>query len=138
MLQRAVVKESLRLSYGAPGRLPRIVPASGATFRGRDIPPGVRNTTFKNADCLLSTTDRLYRQSFPIAVMFTMPTNPSFETLQSLALSAGLVMALPRWTGIWSHSLADRVAVWGSSTCTRFSFLVLPLLVLAFPVFQRS
>ncbi|MCJ1354666.1 MAG: hypothetical protein MMC33_004655 [Icmadophila ericetorum] len=37
---RGVVKESLRLSYGAPGRLPRIVPSGGARFCGRDIPPG--------------------------------------------------------------------------------------------------
>ncbi|KAI9873944.1 MAG: hypothetical protein M1830_010370 [Pleopsidium flavum] len=37
---RAVIKESLRFSYGVPGRLPRIVPPSGATFCGRAIPPG--------------------------------------------------------------------------------------------------
>ena len=40
--QRAVIKESLRFSYGAPGRLPRVVPASGATLCGEFIPPGVR------------------------------------------------------------------------------------------------
>ncbi|KAI4245245.1 MAG: hypothetical protein L6R40_002602 [Gallowayella cf. fulva] len=38
---RAFVKESLRLSLGAPGRLPRVVPETGATFCGRDIPAGV-------------------------------------------------------------------------------------------------
>ncbi|KAL8683134.1 MAG: hypothetical protein Q9186_000847 [Xanthomendoza sp. 1 TL-2023] len=37
---RAFIKESLRLSLGAPGRLPRVVPATGATFCGYDIPPG--------------------------------------------------------------------------------------------------
>ncbi|OQE11805.1 hypothetical protein PENVUL_c002G00935 [Penicillium vulpinum] len=37
---RAVVKESLRFSHGAPGRLPRIVPPSGATLCGQYIPPG--------------------------------------------------------------------------------------------------
>ncbi|KAJ5788009.1 benzoate 4-monooxygenase cytochrome p450 [Penicillium paradoxum] len=36
----AVVKESLRLSYGVIGRLPRIVPESGAEFNGYFIPPG--------------------------------------------------------------------------------------------------
>ncbi|KAL8802312.1 MAG: hypothetical protein Q9182_003890 [Xanthomendoza sp. 2 TL-2023] len=37
---RAFIKESLRLSLGAPGRLPRVVPEMGATFCGYDIPPG--------------------------------------------------------------------------------------------------
>jgi len=36
----AVIKEGLRLSYGLPGRLPRIVPPSGATFNGYFLPPG--------------------------------------------------------------------------------------------------
>ena len=38
---RAVVKESLRFSYGAPGRLPRIVPPSGMMICGQYIPPGI-------------------------------------------------------------------------------------------------
>ncbi|CAF9941589.1 MAG: hypothetical protein ALECFALPRED_009236 [Alectoria fallacina] len=37
---RAVVKESLRLSYGAPGPLPRVVPPTGAFLAGQHIPPG--------------------------------------------------------------------------------------------------
>ncbi|MCJ1422744.1 hypothetical protein MMC29_000624 [Sticta canariensis] len=37
---KGVVKESLRLSYGAPGRIPRIVPASGLTLLGKEVPPG--------------------------------------------------------------------------------------------------
>ncbi|KAJ5976971.1 hypothetical protein N7501_000313 [Penicillium viridicatum] len=37
---RAVVKESLRFSHGAPGRLPRVVPSSGAILCGQHIPPG--------------------------------------------------------------------------------------------------
>ncbi|KAJ5170217.1 Cytochrome P450 [Penicillium coprophilum] len=41
---RAVVKESLRFSHGAPGRLPRLVPPSGATLCGQYIPP--RNRAF--------------------------------------------------------------------------------------------
>ncbi|KAL9108702.1 MAG: hypothetical protein Q9227_006498 [Pyrenula ochraceoflavens] len=36
----AVIKESLRLSYGAPGRLPRIVPASGHEVAGYHLPAG--------------------------------------------------------------------------------------------------
>ncbi|KAI9784345.1 MAG: hypothetical protein M1839_002406 [Geoglossum umbratile] len=35
-----VVKESLRLSYGVPGRLPRSAPASGAIICGWRVPPG--------------------------------------------------------------------------------------------------
>ncbi|KAM0802103.1 cytochrome P450 [Usnea florida] len=36
---RAVVKESLRLSHGAPGPLPRVVPSTGAILAGQRIPP---------------------------------------------------------------------------------------------------
>jgi cytochrome P450 len=39
---RAVVKESLRFSYGAPGRLLRKVPPQGATLDGIFVPGGVR------------------------------------------------------------------------------------------------
>lgn len=35
-----VVKESLRLSFGVPGRLPRVVPQPGATFNGHFLPAG--------------------------------------------------------------------------------------------------
>ena len=41
IVQRAVIKESLRLSQGVPGRMPRVVPETGARFCGQDIPPGV-------------------------------------------------------------------------------------------------
>ncbi|KPI36683.1 Trichodiene oxygenase [Cyphellophora attinorum] len=37
---RCVVKESLRLSYGVPGKIPRIVPAEGATLLGHSLPGG--------------------------------------------------------------------------------------------------
>ncbi|KAK5656923.1 hypothetical protein OQA88_3445 [Cercophora sp. LCS_1] len=36
----AVIKEGQRLSYGVCARLPRVVPAGGATFNGLFIPPG--------------------------------------------------------------------------------------------------
>ncbi|VBB77185.1 Putative cytochrome P450 E-class, group I [Podospora comata] len=35
-----VIKETLRLSPGVPGHLPRVVPSSGATFDGYTLPPG--------------------------------------------------------------------------------------------------
>ena len=37
---RAVIKESLRYVSGSPGRLPRVVPSTGAVFCGQPIPPG--------------------------------------------------------------------------------------------------
>lgn len=36
----AVIKEGLRLSFGVPGRVPRVVPAGGAEFNGYLIPEG--------------------------------------------------------------------------------------------------
>ncbi|KAL4776899.1 cytochrome P450 [Aspergillus nidulans var. acristatus] len=36
----AVIKEGLRLSFGVPGRLPRVVPPPGAEFNGYHVPPG--------------------------------------------------------------------------------------------------
>ena len=38
---RGVIEESLRLSSGAPGHLPRVVPEAGAVLCGRRIAPGV-------------------------------------------------------------------------------------------------
>lgn len=35
-----VIKEGLRLSYGVPGRLPRVVPETGAAFNGYLLPCG--------------------------------------------------------------------------------------------------
>lgn len=36
----AIIREGLRLSHGTPGRLPRIVPSSGAVLCGHQIPAG--------------------------------------------------------------------------------------------------
>ncbi|OJI96369.1 hypothetical protein ASPVEDRAFT_78143 [Aspergillus versicolor CBS 583.65] len=36
----AVIKEALRLSFGVPGRVPRVVPYSGAEFNGHKVPLG--------------------------------------------------------------------------------------------------
>ena len=45
-MERAVIKEGLRLSYGTVGRLPRVVPSSGAGFCGQKIQAGVRTPHF--------------------------------------------------------------------------------------------
>ena len=44
---RGVIKESLRWSSGTPGRLPRVVPSTGATLCGRHVAPGVSVRSFK-------------------------------------------------------------------------------------------
>jgi cytochrome P450 len=36
----AVIKEGLRLSYGIPGRLPRVIETPSATFNGYTVPKG--------------------------------------------------------------------------------------------------
>ena len=43
---RGVIEESLRLSSGAPGHLPRVVPAAGAILCGQRIAPGVSTCRF--------------------------------------------------------------------------------------------
>ena len=48
---RAVVRETLRTSTVAPGRLPRVVPAEGALFCGQRISPGVSH---RPTDCTSS------------------------------------------------------------------------------------
>ena len=44
---RGVIKESLRYSSGTPGRLPRVVPDTGAVLCGRRVAPGVSAQSFK-------------------------------------------------------------------------------------------
>ena len=46
---RSVIKESLRISSGTPGRLPRVVPSTGAVLCGRRIAPGVSTCSFKSS-----------------------------------------------------------------------------------------
>ena len=43
---RGVIEESLRFSSGAPGHLPRVVPAAGAVLCGQRIAPGVSTCPF--------------------------------------------------------------------------------------------
>lgn len=43
----SVIKESLRISSGTPGRLPRVVPSTGAVLCGQRIAPGVSACSFQ-------------------------------------------------------------------------------------------
>ncbi|KAG4433709.1 hypothetical protein IFR05_010818 [Cadophora sp. M221] len=58
-----VVKEGLRLSFGVPGRLARIVPAGGETFNGHFIPGG----SFVSMSSWMQHQDEKY---FPNALTF--------------------------------------------------------------------
>ncbi len=76
--KRAVIKESLRLSHGLPGKLPRVVPHPGVWLCGQRIPPGVSqflsscNISNVHADNCFLVTLRLshvgtvFRKPFPI------------------------------------------------------------------------
>ncbi|KAL2074104.1 hypothetical protein VTL71DRAFT_7882 [Oculimacula yallundae] len=59
-----VVKEGLRLSFGVPGRLARIVPAGGATFNGYFLPGG----SFVSMSSWMQHQDEHY---FPNALEFS-------------------------------------------------------------------
>ena len=54
---RGVVKESLRFSYGVPGRIPRMVPPGGTILAGRHVPAG---TSVSSASYVYHTDDRLF------------------------------------------------------------------------------
>ncbi|KAI9854004.1 MAG: hypothetical protein M1813_001595, partial [Trichoglossum hirsutum] len=56
-----VVKESLRLSYGAPGRLPRTVPASGIDICGWKVPKG---TIVSHSAYVYHTDEKYFENAF--------------------------------------------------------------------------
>ncbi|KAF2116138.1 cytochrome P450 [Lophiotrema nucula] len=58
---RAVVKESLRLAYGVPGRILRKVPKEGATFNGQFVPGG---TTITSGIYLQNTSPTTFPNPF--------------------------------------------------------------------------
>ncbi|KAK7905311.1 hypothetical protein LTR67_000031 [Exophiala xenobiotica] len=57
---RAIIKESLRLSFGVPGRLPRVVPANGAVFCGQQIPP---NTVISHSAYAYHMSDHYFPEA---------------------------------------------------------------------------
>ncbi len=46
---RGVIKESLRGSSGVPGRIPRVVPSTGAVLCGKHLAPGVSGCLLFNS-----------------------------------------------------------------------------------------
>ena len=54
---RGVIKESLRSSSGTPGRIPRVVPPTGAVFCGQHIAPGVSVCVQLHVRCSFRLTD---------------------------------------------------------------------------------
>lgn len=59
----AVIKESLRLSYGVPGKIPRVVPPHGAELGGRFLPGG----TAVSMCCLVYHHHRAFYREDPDA-----------------------------------------------------------------------
>ncbi len=91
----AVIKESLRLSSGVTSGLPRIVPATGATISGVDVPPHVcTRIVLRQVRIMCSCHYRpLYRV---VALLCT--TMPKFSlSPRALFRSAGST-SLPIWT----------------------------------------
>lgn len=57
----ATIKETVRLSYGVPNRLPRLVPATGAVFCGQKFPAG---TVVSCANYVYSHDESAFEDSF--------------------------------------------------------------------------
>jgi hypothetical protein len=83
----AVVKEALRLSSGVTSGLPRVVPPSGATIAGANVPAGVGFFLCKNSDLLANL---VYRRLFRAAVLLSTSTPRYSLTQKRLFRSAGL------------------------------------------------
>ncbi|PKY04740.1 cytochrome P450 [Aspergillus campestris IBT 28561] len=80
-----VIKEGLRLSFGVVGRLPRVVPDTGAEFHGYHVPQG---TTVSMSSWIMHHNEEL----FPDAEKFdpTRWTDPEqFKTMERYLFSFG-------------------------------------------------
>lgn len=103
-LQTSVIKESLRISYGAISPLPRIVGPSSAEIGGVQIPEGVRPLTSSILSQLLSFW--LFCRHpclWPQRSFMTMQIH--FTTRKNSIQSAGFNPILGTWTTISYHSL---------------------------------
>lgn len=111
LYQHAVIQESLRLGYGVPGRLPRVVPSTGAVFCGHSIPPGVSLSYTWNPKPL---TDGIPLKRPYSTVAFTPPTPtlPSSPILTASLQNAGSLKISRKWKGIWSAFRGDHGIVW--------------------------
>lgn len=78
---RAVIREGLRLSYGAPGRLSRVVPSSGAVLSGQKIPPG----TVVSSSCYVYHSDpSTFADPHTFRPERWLASNPTDEPLQEM------------------------------------------------------
>jgi hypothetical protein len=83
----AVIKEALRLSSGVTSGLPRVVPSSGATIAGANVPAGVCFSPCKDSVLLANL---VYRRLFRAAVLLSTSTPRYSLTQKRLFRSAGL------------------------------------------------
>ena len=81
---RGVIKESLRFSYGVPGRIPRVVPPSGATFCGMSIPPG---TSVAHSAYCYHTDDKMFTDAKSFQPERWLGNAESFQELDNRLVS---------------------------------------------------
>jgi hypothetical protein len=103
----AVIKESLRLSSGVVSGLLRIVPATGATIAGIDVPPAVRFTSSLTHYQGPNGNRQLYHAA-PHSYI-TTPASSLHPILSGLNAGSDRVS----WRTGWSRSRGGRGCVWG-------------------------
>jgi hypothetical protein len=103
----AVIKESLRLSSGVVSGLLRIVPATGATIAGTDVPASVRFPSHLTHYQGPNRTRRLYHAA-PHSYI-TTPASSLHQILSGLNAGSNRVS----WRIGWSRSRGGRGCVWG-------------------------
>ncbi|CRG89588.1 Trichodiene oxygenase [Talaromyces islandicus] len=108
----AVVKEALRLSCGVPGRLPRVVPESGAEFHGYHVPAG---TIVSMSSWTMHHNEELFPEPMKFNPSRWMGSSAAEKKLDHYLVSFGkgsrqcvVEEALPAWaslSGIQLHGV---------------------------------
>ena len=91
LIQNAVIKEALRLSYGSTGRLQRVVPEDGTVIEGIAIPAGVivSHSTF-----VYHNDERYFRNPSAFIPERWLSANSSELDKRMLSFSRGSRMCL--------------------------------------------